>query len=286
MRRRLVVNVGAHQKQNMVLNDIALNMSAISVHLEEEGTKYRRVSVFLQCMCDCQQRVNMRARPWLTDCDQPNKCILCNLYNPNFMAIHPASRRHISLEPTKGKVTSFGNHGCLYSNSIPSNSCWDISVCWSYTWAQASVGEKTSRAQNDTAPELDQHWCSSSGDIELHCWCDATWFIHTAGCTAAIWVGGELRVQLQPQSHIKPTFRCVPVDEGVHQRPAFAIVGGSQLQPISFQGAHYLALPGNAHGECPLVILTGQWVQRTTAWSPGVEEDHQPQVWKEAKRRK
>lgn len=82
-------------------------------------------------------------------------------------------------------------------------------------------------------------------------------------------------------STIRPTFRCVPVNKGVYQRPAFAIVGGSQLQPISLQSTDHVAFPGNTHGECPLVVLTSQRVQRSTARSPWVEEDQQPQIWKE-----
>lgn len=82
-------------------------------------------------------------------------------------------------------------------------------------------------------------------------------------------------------STIRPTFRCVPVNKGVYQRPAFAIVGGSQLQPISLQSTDHVAFPGNTHGECPLVVLTAQRVQRSTARSPWVEEDQQPQIWKE-----
>ncbi len=80
-----------------------------------------------------------------------------------------------------------------------------------------------------------------------------------------------------------PTFRRVPVDKGVHQRPAFAVVGGSQLQPISFESADYLAFPGNTHGERPLMVLTGQRVQRSTAWCPGVKENQQPQIWRKRK---
>ncbi|TNN61876.1 hypothetical protein EYF80_027892 [Liparis tanakae] len=93
---------------------------------------------------------------------------------------------------------------------------------------------------------------------------------------------GSTHVSSQPNSarvrNTKPTFGRVPVDEGVHQRPAFAVVGGGQLQPISFHGADHLALPGHAHGERPLVVLTGQRVQRSAARSPGVEEDQQPQL--------
>lgn len=74
----------------------------------------------------------------------------------------------------------------------------------------------------------------------------------------------------------KPTFGCVPVDEGVHQGPAFTVVGSGQLQPVSLQGTDHLTLPGNAHGKRPLVVLTGQRVQRSAAGSPGVEEDQQP----------
>lgn len=85
------------------------------------------------------------------------------------------------------------------------------------------------------------------------------------------------------QSEGISTFGRVPVDEGVHQRPAFAVVGGGQLQPIGLQSADHLALPGDAHGERPLVVLAGQRVQRSTAWSPGVEEHQQPQVWMERK---
>lgn len=120
------------------------------------------------------------------------------------------------------------------------------------------------RPDTDTVPELDQHWFSSAGDK------------HWTALLIALQLHWLITAWVQLQSPVKPTFRGVPVDEGIHQRPAFAVVGCSQLQPISFQGAHDLALPGNAHGDCPLVVLTGQWVQRTTAWSPRVEEDHQP----------
>lgn len=119
------------------------------------------------------------------------------------------------------------------------------------------------------------HWKTRIGRPQVIrdlMWC------YTAGCPITGQVGNT-------QSYIKPTFRCVPVDERVHQWPAFAVVGGSQLQPISFQGADHLALPGHTHGERPLVVLTGQWVQRSAARSPGVEEDQQPQVWKKGRER-
>lgn len=75
------------------------------------------------------------------------------------------------------------------------------------------------------------------------------------------------------------TFRCVPVDERVHQRPAFAIVSGSKLEPVSFQGTHHLTFPGNAHGECPLVVLWDQRVQWSKTWSPRMEEHEELQAW-------
>lgn len=74
------------------------------------------------------------------------------------------------------------------------------------------------------------------------------------------------------------TFRCVPVDERVHQRPAFAIVSSSKLEPVSFQGTHHLTFPGNSHGECPLVVLWDQWVQWSKTWSPRMEEHEELQA--------
>lgn len=78
----------------------------------------------------------------------------------------------------------------------------------------------------------------------------------------------------------RTTFRCVPIYKGVDQWPALAVVSCGQFQPISFQGTDNLALSGHTHGQRPLVVTTGERVQRGTAWSPGVKQHQQSQVWK------
>lgn len=42
-----------------------------------------------------------------------------------------------------------------------------------------------------------------------------------------------------------------------------------------------MTLPGNAHGQSTLVVVTGQRVQRSAAGRPGVEKHQQLQVWRQ-----